>query len=492
MSRVYITEEDETLVRQILRKGLRAPEREPKWKVLRIALAFSLARSEAPAESFDNYQPKGGEYSWEQVCGQGLNPDYTDSYRALLSAYHDTDLFADEKGMFARLLQRHIRRGLHEIRNGWRERHDFHEFLYQELLSRSQAEEQQAGDMQIRLQAALRELSLDARIVQQTDGARLQSFDVELADANQLRALQRADEKLALILGTGSISIHLPGTPRTVSLQIPKPRNVWRNVLWSEVRNYLPASEEMQLGVCLGFDPLGQTVCFDLSKAPHLLVAGTTNSGKSVALHALLCSLLSRHSAQDLRLCLIDPKQVEFTVYRGLPHLQGAEPITEMEQAVTVLEDVVKEMEQRQAALAKQGLTNLAQWRNQDKAAPPYFVVCVEELADLIMQYPQAEEPLVRLAQKGRASGIHLVLATQRPDSATLSGLLRSNIPSRLGLSVQKASESKIILDENGAEKLLGQGDALLKVAGEGMRRVQCAFLEVSDIKAVVAQAKMK
>lgn len=490
MSRVYISEQDELSVKQIMRKGLRADDREPKWKALRLALAMSLARLDPPAEEYDDYRPKGNDYSWEQVCGQGLDGDYTDAYRALLSVFHDMDLFADESGMFARLLQRHIRRGLAEIRTGWRETHDFHEFLYQELLSRGPLVNPALTDASAPLLAALSELGIAAEITGRTDGARLQTFNLVLADATQLRALQNANEKLSLILGTGAISFSLPGIPRTVTALIPKPKAAWQIVKWAEISDAVPSVSDAQLGICLGVDPEGKPVAFDLAKAPHLLIAGTTNSGKSVALHAMICSLLSRHGVDTLRLCLIDPKQVEFSSYKGLPHLADDGPITDMTSAKHCLDDIVGEMGVRETRLAELGYKNIGEWRSQRTDAPPYFVVCVEELADLIMQHPEAEVPLVRLAQKGRASGIHLILATQRPDSVTLSGLLRTNVPSRIALTVQKASESRIILDDGGAELLLGQGDALVKVVGEPVRRVQCALMTSNDIKAVVSSAR--
>lgn len=490
MSRVYISEQDELSVKLIMRKGLRADDREPKWKALRLALAMSLARSTPPAEEYDNYQPRGNDYAWEQVCGQGSSNDYTDAYRAILSAFHQMDLFADEGGMFARLLQRHIRRGLAEIRTGWRETHDFHEFLFQELLSRTPQSSATSTDPIAPLLAALAELGIAAEITEHIEGARLHSFSLVLADATQFRALQNASQNLALILGTGSITFSLPGTPRTVTALIPKPKSAWHVVKWADIRDAVPATTEAELGICLGIDPVGQPVAFDLAKAPHLLIAGTTNSGKSVALHAIICSLLSKHAAETLQFCLIDPKQVEFSSYKDLPCLLGDGPITDMEAAKHCLDDIVANMGARETRLAELGFKNIGEWRRQRTDAPPYLVVCVEELADLIMQYPEAEVPLVRLAQKGRASGIHLVLATQRPDSVTLSGLLRTNVPSRIALTVQKASESRIILDDSGAELLLGQGDALVKVVGEPIRRVQCAFMSSNDIKTMVAATK--
>lgn len=490
MSRVYISEQDELSVKLIMRKGLRADDREPKWKALRLALAMSLARPEPPDETYDNYQPRGNDYSWEQVCGQGLDTDYTDAYRAVLSVFHDMDLFSDESGMFARLLQRHIRRGLAEIRTGWRETHDFHEFLYQELLSRTPVTMAITPDASVPLLAALAELGIEAEITAHTDGPRLQTFNLVLADATQLRTLQNAKQNLALILGTGPITFSLPGTPRTVTALIPKPKAAWHIVTWTEITEFVPNISEAQLGICLGVDPVGEPVVFDLTKAPHLLIAGTTNSGKSVAMHTIIGSLLKRHGVDTLRFCLIDPKQVEFSSYKGLPHLAGEGPITDMTEAKHCLDDIVLEMGERETKLAELDYKNIGEWRSQRTDAPPYFVVCVEELADLIMQHPEAEVPLVRLAQKGRASGIHLVLATQRPDSVTLSGLLRTNVPSRIALTVQKAAESRIIFDDGGAELLLGQGDALVKIVGEPVRRVQCALMISNDIKTIITSAK--
>lgn len=486
--KVYTSEQDEVVVKQILRRALQGTEREPKWKALRIALALSLARADAPAEEYDDVRPKGGEYSWEQVCGQGYEADYTDSYRAILSVFHGLDLFLDENtDEFGRLLQRHIRRGLSEIRTGWRETHDFYEFLYQELLSRSPVIGPVIDDFGDKLLHALSEINIVAEIRGRSDGARLQAFDLVLADATQLRTLQRASEELSLILGTGPISFSLPGTPRTVTALIPKPKSAWGRIGWGDIKEFIP-SEKAALGVCLGLDPSGKHVTFDLATAPHLLVAGTTNSGKSVALHAILCSLLSQHDPKSLNLVLVDPKQVEFSAYKGLRHLIQA-PITDMDLAVKALENIVAEMAKREAELASLGYKNLLEWRAHTTDAPAFLVVCIEELADLIMQFPEAEIPLVRIAQKGRASGIHLVIATQRPDSVTLSGLLRTNVPSRIALTVQKSSESKIILDEVGGELLLGQGDALVKIVGEPVRRTQCAFISSADIKSVISMA---
>ncbi|MDO9065374.1 MAG: FtsK/SpoIIIE domain-containing protein, partial [Sulfuricella sp.] len=209
-------------------------------------------------------------------------------------------------------------------------------------------------------------------------------------------------------------------------------------------------------------------------------------SGKSVCLHVLLLSILTTRSPQRAQLVLIDPKRVEFTPYQGIPSLY-APVITEGIEAARCLKGLVREMESREKLLASR---SAREWGELSDNAPPRLVVVVEELAELLAQSPEAEESLVRLAQKARAAGIHLVLATQRPDAATFSGLLRANIPSRIALTVQKGADSRIILDEMGAEKLLGKGDMLVKWLGGKTTRVHGINLTPDDISAYLRQTR--
>lgn len=490
-TKVFTSRDDETLIRTIQQHGLFAPKSDPKWKVLRLALALSLRYAEPPAESFDDYHPKDGEYALAQLCGEGQEADFTDAVRALLSVYHGSDLFAAADDQFVKLLQRHVRRGLNEIERGWAVGHDFHEFLYQELFGKRQQEaDVPVEDLTQRLLASLRHFDIRADVRNMIDGPRLQSYQTILADAGQLRLLQKRTEELAFDLACGPISIAIGQESRQADILIPKPRNAWTPVTWDRVEAAIPNQQSARLGVVLGVDPQGQPFTFDLAAAPHVLVGGTTGSGKSVCLHALICSLLSRHDPGTLRLCLIDPKRTELSDYAGVPHLWEGSPVQDVGLAADTLQDVATEMERREAALAQRGLKQLAEWRAEGTDAPPYLVVVVEELADLLLQHPEAESPLIRLAQKGRASGIHLVLATQRPDSVTFSGLLRSNVPSRIALTVQKATESRIIIDDVGAELLLGHGDMLVKLIGVPVRRVHGVFLGSDDIRAIVSAAK--
>jgi S-DNA-T family DNA segregation ATPase FtsK/SpoIIIE len=490
MAKVYTSRSDEDAIALVLRKGFLAQQGH-KWTVLRLALALSLKQSAPPGEVFDDLQgSKDGEYTVEVLTGrsQKESDGFVDAFRALLSAYHRQDMFADE-AMYTRLLQRHVRRGLREIQTSWRESHDFHEFLFQEFFSQQlPGEDHQASGINAKALAdALEEFGLTAEVSESRDGPRVTRHTVHLSDAEDYGRLERKLDDLAFTLGLKDAGIFLApaGEPKTVWVDVPRPPRDWRNVGAELFANWnFPANG---LPVLLGVDIEGQPVTRDLVDAPHVLVAGTTGSGKSVCLHTLLLSLLTSRNQARLQLLLIDPKRVEFTPYQNSPHLL-APVITDGPEATRSLKGLVKEMESREKALAAGGAR---EWRDLGNSAPPRIVVVVEELADLIAQAPDAEDPLIRLAQKARASGIHLVLATQRPDSATFSGLLRANIPSRIALTVQKATDSRIVLDEGGAEKLLGKGDMLVKWLGDKVVRVHGFNIQPDDIAGVLRRTKL-
>lgn len=271
-----------------------------------------------------------------------------------------------------------------------------------------------------------------------------------------------------------------------VFLFVPRPSSDWRSVTWKDVRGALfaPAAKDMSLPVCLGTDVLGDPYLMDLAEAPHLFVGGTTGSGKSMCLHAILLSLLEARGDQ-VQLVLIDPKAVEFQAYEGSPSIRDGKIIISADEALAALEGLVEEMESRQLRLRALDARNIAE-ANGRGAKLPRIVVVVDELGDLIMTRREVETPLMRLAQKARSAGIHLVLATQRPEAATFPGILRSNIPSRIALAVQKSSESRIILDEGGAENLLMRGDMLVKLAGKPMARAHGCRVDQADIVAAM------
>lgn len=478
MAKVYTSRGDEDTIALVLRKGFMAPGH--KWTVLRVALALSLKQSTPPAEDLDNLEGgKDGEYTLDVLTGrsQRESDNFVDAFLAVLSIYHQQDLSGDD-ALYTRLLQRHIRRGLREIQTTWRESHDFHEFLYQEFFA-AHSGDQDVQHLNVEgLVRALEEFGLTAEIVNSHDGPRVTRYAVRLSDAEDYGRLERKLDDLAFTLGLKDAGIFLApaGEPKTVWLDVPRPPLEWKSIGAELLGGW--AAPETGLPLMLGVDIEGTPITRDLVDAPHVLVAGTTGSGKSVCLHALLLSLLTTRNPKALQVLLIDPKRVEFAPYKGLPHLL-APIVTDGVEAARWLKNLVKEMESREKLLAVRGAR---EWRDLGESAPPRLVIVVEELADLIAQAPEAEDPLVRLAQKARAAGIHLVLATQRPDAATFSGLLRANIPSRIALTVQKASDSRIVLDEGGAEKLLGKGDMLMKWMGEKAIRVHGFNIRPDDV----------
>ncbi|MDN5751884.1 MAG: hypothetical protein L0H15_01200 [Nitrosospira sp.] len=491
MAKVYTDSQDELTITNVIKHGLRHPV--PKWAVLRLALARSLRIATPPDQVYDRRDSTvgGSEYALKELTGEGKEEaeDQTSLFLALLSAYYRRDLFADGDA-FVCLLQRHVRRGLREFRSGWIESHDFHDYLLHELFGDLGGSTVVVSDLRERLLRALAEIGIATEIVDALDGPRMTRFMVRLRDINDHSPLLRGLDKLAFVLGLGEAGVFVSSTtePKIAALDVPRIPAQWRFVPAASLMAWLSgAPTEWHLPVYLGQDVVGRPIGFDLAAAPHLLIGGTTGSGKSVCLHALILSLLSQMDASRLKLLLIDPKRVELAPYARLPHcVDGV--LTDSADALDALNRLVDEMATRENELARVGARDI----DEQKAASlnlSRIVVVVEELADLLLQSGAIEEPLVRLVQKARATGIHLVLATQRPDAQTFSGLLRSNVPSRIALTVQKGSESKIIIDETGAEKLLGKGDMLVRLLGQPTVRVHGVMLGSDDIARGVASA---
>lgn len=304
------------------------------------------------------------------------------------------------------------------------------------------------------------------------------------------------------IPGKNYMALELPNSRRqTVRLS---------EILGSEV--YAAASSALTMG--LGKDIGGKPVCADLAKMPHLLVAGTTGSGKSVGINAMILSLLYKATADQVRLILIDPKMLEMSVYEGIPHLL-CPVVTDMRQASNALNWTVAEMESRYKLMSKLGVRNLGGYNNKiDEAAKreekipnpfsltpedpeplgrlPNIVVVIDELADLMMVVgKKVEELIARIAQKARAAGIHLILATQRPSVDVITGLIKANVPTRMAFQVSSKIDSRTILDQMGAESLLGMGDMLYLPPGSGLPvRVHGAFVSDDEVHRVVEKLK--
>ncbi|MGK5007204.1 DNA translocase FtsK [Janthinobacterium sp. LB2P70] len=413
---------------------------------------------------------------------------------------------------FRVVVRKHWHRGVHLLMEDWDDAGgNFDRFLETLIVRRAELPDSAVGtsstakslmsnetaqDLSKILIKGLSDIGISAEIKGLIHGPRVTRYKVFLADINQLDKLRRGLERLGLALNLQKAQPTLThgDEAKTVSLDVPRTAATWTKIGILEFKSWISnvAPSKDKLMVYPGVDVLGKPYTFDLAAAPHLLVGGTTGSGKSVCLHALILSLVTGHSAHELKLALIDPKQVEFSVYAGSPYLYNAELAVNSSQARAMLVEIVAEMEARYAIFANSSVNNIAEARRK-KIDLPFIVVFIEELADLLFVDKSIEDLIVRIAQKARAAGIHLVLATQRPDAKTFSGLIRSNIPARIALMVQKSTESKIILDDSGAELLLGSGDMLIKAKPGGSgERAHGVYFERKDVEVLLKEAQQR
>jgi S-DNA-T family DNA segregation ATPase FtsK/SpoIIIE len=325
-------------------------------------------------------------------------------------------------------------------------------------------------------------------------GPRVTQFTLKPPAGVKLAKIAALDNNLSLDLAAESIRIEapIPGK-RAVGIEVPNVKSATvrlASILGSKEWNSL----DSPLGFALGRDISGIPVVGALDKMPHMLIAGQTNSGKSVMVNTFLISLLYRNSPSDLKLILVDPKHVELSTYNDIPHLL-TEVITEPEKCISALKWAVAEMERRYRTLAEAKQRNIAEYNALKKdEGMPYIVIVIDELADLMMMAARDVEALiVRIAQKARAVGIHLVLATQSPRVTVITGLIKANIPARIAFTVAQEVESRIILDQSGAEKLLGQGDMLFSTSSMPKpKRVQGALIMGDEIQKVTDFLRMQ
>ena len=294
---------------------------------------------------------------------------------------------------------------------------------------------------------------------------------------------------LALALAARGLRIEAP-IPGKAAIGIEVPNSESRVVTLREILQNPSFGKSGKLGVALGIDIGGETIIADLGRMPHLLVAGATGSGKSVCINCIIMSLLFKAKPEEVKLIMIDPKMVELSVYNQIPHL-SAPVVTEAKKASAVLRAVVTEMELRYKSFAERGVRDIDRYNQTlepEENSLPYIVVIIDELADLMMVAPvEVEDAICRLAQMARATGIHLVVATQRPSVDVITGLIKANIPSRIAFAVSSQVDSRTILDGAGAEQLLGRGDMLYSPVGSlKPRRVQGALVTEEEIHHVV------
>lgn len=328
------------------------------------------------------------------------------------------------------------------------------------------------------------EFGIEAVVEQAVNGPSVTRYEIKVGRGVKLEKIAALQKNIAYATASESVRILCP-IPGRAAVGIELPRAEGREtVSLLDMLAQIPADAH-PLTVAVGKSVDGDLITADLSKLPHLLVAGATGAGKSTAINSMLVSLLRRATPEQVRLTLVDPKMVELGQYDGIAHLLRP-VVVEVDEAVSALNDLVETMEGRYERMKAAGVRHIDQLEGE-----PYIVLVVDELSDLIMQAGKAAElPLVRLAQKGRAAGVHCVTATQRPSADIISGLIKANFPSRLAFAVQSHVNSGIVLDESGAEQLLGHGDALFKPIGaRSATRIQGAYVSDAEVAAAVAAA---
>ncbi len=349
------------------------------------------------------------------------------------------------------------------------------------------------------LQEVFHDFGVEAKVVAINIGPAVTQYELEIKAGTKLSRIVSLDKELALSLAAKSVHIQapIPGK-KTVGVEIPN-----KSITMVSVREILEAipkgMEDSKLLVTLGKDIMGKPIFCEINKTPHLLVAGSTGSGKSVCINSMLVSILMRTKPEEVQLVLVDPKKVELSMYNGVPHLKTP-VVTDPKKANIVLKKIVVEMEHRYDLFEQSGTKNIAGYnayidkknKTKDEFSQikklPYIVVIIDELADLMLvAAKEVEESIMRITQMARAAGIHLIVATQRPSTDVITGVVKANIPSRISFAVSSSIDSRTILDMTGAEKLLGKGDMLFLPQGENTPiRVQGTFVSDEEIKAVV------
>jgi DNA segregation ATPase FtsK/SpoIIIE, S-DNA-T family len=339
----------------------------------------------------------------------------------------------------------------------------------------------------------LANFGVDATVIGQISGPRVTRYELQLAPGTKVSKVAGLKDDLSYALATTEIRILAP-IPGKQAVGVELPNTSPNLVTLGDIYDDLPPTSS-PLSVWLGKDISGQSVWTDLARMPHILIAGTTGSGKSGCINTILTSVLLRSTPDDVRMILIDPKRIELNYYESIPHLLTP-VVSSPKEAASVLRNVVAEMERRYERLSAVRARNLAEanraLRSRGEPQLPYLLVVIDELADLMMISPQeVEDAVIRLAQKSRAVGIHLVLATQRPSVDVITGMIKANVPSRIAFAVSSQTDSRVILDQAGAESLLGQGDMLFKPLGTSrLQRLQGAFVTEEEIALIVEQCR--
>lgn len=351
-------------------------------------------------------------------------------------------------------------------------------------------------DNAVKLVETLRSFNVKVKIENISRGPTITRYELTPEPGTRVSSIRNLVDDIALNLATTGVRIEAPVPGKSaVGIEVPNKKQEMVH-LRTLIESPAFTDAKSKLTVCLGEDVAGEPVYFDIAKMPHLLIAGTTGSGKSVCINSIIMSILYKASPDDVKLMLIDPKKVELSIYNGIPHLL-VPVISETKKAAGALSWAVGEMERRYGLLESVGVRDINTYNKVTKDDPDYaymdrIVIIIDELADFMMTAPDAvEDSICRIAQKARAAGMHLILGTQRPSTNVITGLIKANIPSRIAFTVSNNTDSRVILDKGGAENLIGKGDMLFSPVGAlKLRRVQGAFVTETEVDEVVKYIK--
>lgn len=343
-----------------------------------------------------------------------------------------------------------------------------------------------------KLEETLKVFEITGKVVQVNIGPSVTQYELELKTGTKVSKLLSIQKEIALALAAKDVRIQAP-IPGKNTIGIELPNKVNSSVSFKEVLSCIPPVDEKNvLAVGLGKDIMGKVRWMEINSTPHLLVAGATGSGKSVCMNCIIASILMRARPDQVKLVMVDPKKVELSMYNGIPHLL-APVVTDPKKASIALKNIVAEMERRYDILEHTKNKNIKGYNEFCETHPeyqkmPYIVVIIDELADLMLvAAKEVEDSIMRITQMARAAGIHLIVATQRPSTDVITGVVKANIPSRISFAVSSSIDSRTILDMTGAEKLLGKGDMLFKPMGENVpQRIQGAFVSEEELQKLV------
>ncbi len=345
------------------------------------------------------------------------------------------------------------------------------------------------------LERVLNDFQIKGQVVEIHIGPAVTQYEVKVPSGTKVSRISGINKEIALALAAKDVRIQAPIPGKsTIGIEIPNPSISM--VKFKEVLSY-SGNDKGNILVALGKDIMGKPQLSDLSKMPHLLIAGSTGSGKSVCTNTIICSILMRYKPDEVKLMLVDPKKVELSNYNGVPHLL-CPVVSDPKKASVALQKLVAEMEKRYDLFSEKNVKNIAGYndlidkenKNSDNKVPRmhYIVAIIDELADLMLvASKEVEDSIMRITQMARAAGIHLIVATQRPSTDVITGVVKANIPSRIAFAVASNIDSRTILDSSGAEKLLGKGDMLYLPMGENVpTRIQGCFINDDEIKRII------